>query len=96
MQRPLFFCNSYFHFYSTLGEEATIPDPVPQKKGSQHGTKTANPIPPSQRHIEELLTMGFDKPEAIDALKRSNNDLERATRILLGDADDQLTKEVVV
>lgn len=77
-----------------VGAEATVPDPMPQKTASVK--KPVNAIAPSQRNIEDLLNMGFDKRDAIDALKRSNNDLEGATRILLGDADEQLSREVVV
>ncbi|KAI9492664.1 hypothetical protein BDB00DRAFT_827587 [Zychaea mexicana] len=44
------------------------------------------PVPPHPQHddlIEELVNMGFSKPQAADALEKNDHDLTKATNFLL-------------
>lgn len=40
-------------------------------------------LPPSEESIQVLIGMGFSRDVALDALARSNNNLELATDLLL-------------
>eukprot|EP01133_Synstelium_polycarpum_P000388 gene388-455_t len=44
----------------------------------------ASPNPPSKDDIETLVSMGFPRNLAIEALQRTNNNLNDATNFLLG------------
>jgi len=50
------------------------------------GSRNNNDADPSQNSpVQKLIAMGFEKMAVIDALNQTNNDVEAATVILLGD-----------
>lgn len=64
----------------TMAEEA--PSMSLKKLPMNDSHKTARSLPPNEEALQ-LMAMGFSQRQAMDALKYSDNDLERATNYLL-------------
>lgn len=50
----------------------------------QAAPAAANPPPPREDQIDNLVAMGFAREDVISALARANNDVNRAAELLLG------------
>ena len=56
------------------------------RRGTPAVTTQNAPVPISESHVETLVAMGFSQEQSISALQRSQNDIQRATEMLLSTA----------